>query len=258
MQSPPCGVFLVRTQRKTFRMRWGTLRVKLLLRISIINRPSLKINILALISIPQNLLDNLDSQLLRSVWRLHAGKHRSSGEAASVFVCDTKSGASNTQLDVARCLTLSLNHFKWNHDTLRALSSKKTVMRRAAVKRLKTLRHPSVLTFLAECDSPTSGWFSLLRICDYNWLQFCLQLNLWPHWANILERFWTEARRESITWLGEFSRWLLIEKFQSSWPPSHIKFKCSACKWPEEIRVCPYIRTFIKQKLEILHVFPLV
>ena len=29
-------------------------------------------------------------------------------------------------------------------------------MRRAAVKRLKTLRHPSVLTFLAECDSPTS------------------------------------------------------------------------------------------------------
>ena len=112
LQSPPCGVFLVRTQRKTFRMRWGTLRVKLLLRISIINRPSLKINILALISIPQNLLDNLDSQLLRSVWRLHAGKHRSSGEAASVFVCDTKSGASNTQLDVARCLTLSLNHFQ--------------------------------------------------------------------------------------------------------------------------------------------------
>ena len=38
----------------------------------------------------------------KSVWRLHAGKHRTSGEAASVFVCDTKSGASNTQLDVAR------------------------------------------------------------------------------------------------------------------------------------------------------------
>ena len=88
----------------------------------------MKINILGLISIPQKILDNVDSQLLRSVWRLHAGKHRSSGEAASVFVCDTKSGASNTQLDVAR----------------------------AAVKRLKTLRHPSVLTFLAECDSPTS------------------------------------------------------------------------------------------------------
>merc|ERR550517_1387113 len=29
-------------------------------------------------------------------------------------------------------------------------------MNRSAVKRLKTLRHPSVLTFLAECDSPTS------------------------------------------------------------------------------------------------------
>jgi len=64
----------------------------------------------------------------KSVWRLHAGKHRTSGEVASIFVCDTKSGASNTQLDVAR----------------------------SAVKRLKTLRHPSVLTFLAECDSPTS------------------------------------------------------------------------------------------------------
>merc|ERR550517_1249252 len=29
-------------------------------------------------------------------------------------------------------------------------------MNRSAVKRLKTLRHPSVLTFLAECDSPAS------------------------------------------------------------------------------------------------------
>ena len=43
---------------------------------------------------------------LRSVWRLHTGKHRTSGEAASIFVCDTKSGASNTQLDVARSYSL--------------------------------------------------------------------------------------------------------------------------------------------------------
>jgi len=64
----------------------------------------------------------------KSVWTLHTGKHRTSGEPASIFVCDSKSGASNTQLDVAR----------------------------SAVKRLKTLRHPSVLTFIAECDSPTS------------------------------------------------------------------------------------------------------
>jgi len=64
----------------------------------------------------------------KSVWTLHTGKHRTSGEPVSIFVCDSKSGASNTQLDVAR----------------------------SAVKRLKTLRHPSVLTFIAECDSPTS------------------------------------------------------------------------------------------------------
>ena len=64
----------------------------------------------------------------KSVWRLHHGKSRATQEQVSIFVCDTKGGASATQLDVAA----------------------------AAVKRLKTLRHPSVLTFLADCETPSS------------------------------------------------------------------------------------------------------
>lgn len=65
----------------------------------------------------------------KSVWKLHNGKQRGgSQDPVSIFVCDTKYGASSTQLDVAR----------------------------AAVKRLKTLRHPSVLTYLADCDSSSS------------------------------------------------------------------------------------------------------
>jgi len=61
----------------------------------------------------------------KTVWRLHRGKHRSSQDAVSIFSCDSKDGASATQLEVAR----------------------------AAVKRLKTLRHPSVLTFLHSVET---------------------------------------------------------------------------------------------------------
>ncbi|XP_017769232.1 PREDICTED: N-terminal kinase-like protein [Nicrophorus vespilloides] len=59
-----------------------------------------------------------------SVWTLHKGKKKGTNEEVSVFVFDIKSG-SETQLDVAK----------------------------AAVKRLKTLRHPSVLTYLDSLES---------------------------------------------------------------------------------------------------------
>jgi len=61
----------------------------------------------------------------KSVWALHNGKNRSTQEPVSVFVCDSKDGASSTQLDVAR----------------------------AAVKRLKTLKHPSVLTYIGSVET---------------------------------------------------------------------------------------------------------
>ena len=55
-------------------------------------------------------------------WYLFA---RATGEEVSVFTCDSKDGASQVQLDVAR----------------------------TAVKRLKTLKHPSVLTYLGSCET---------------------------------------------------------------------------------------------------------
>ena len=38
----------------------------------------------------------------KTVWSLHTGKHRTSGDPVSIFSCDTKDGASQTQLDIAR------------------------------------------------------------------------------------------------------------------------------------------------------------
>jgi len=61
----------------------------------------------------------------KSVWTLHNGKNRTTQESVSIFSCDAKDGASATQLDVAR----------------------------AAVKRLKTLRHPSVLTYVQSVET---------------------------------------------------------------------------------------------------------
>ncbi|XP_031353468.1 N-terminal kinase-like protein isoform X2 [Photinus pyralis] len=60
----------------------------------------------------------------KSVWTLHKGKKKGTSEDVSVFMYDIKSG-SETQLDIAK----------------------------AAVKRLKTLRHPSVLTYLDSLES---------------------------------------------------------------------------------------------------------
>ncbi len=38
----------------------------------------------------------------KTVWSLTTGKHRTSGDLVSIFSCDTKDGASQTQLDIAR------------------------------------------------------------------------------------------------------------------------------------------------------------
>nr|CAD7202147.1 unnamed protein product [Timema douglasi] len=59
-----------------------------------------------------------------SVWTLHKAKKKGASEEVSVFVFDVRNG-SDTQFDVAK----------------------------AAVKRLKTLRHPSILTYLDSLES---------------------------------------------------------------------------------------------------------
>ncbi|KAK9873941.1 hypothetical protein WA026_002294 [Henosepilachna vigintioctopunctata] len=60
----------------------------------------------------------------KSIWNLHKGKRKVGSEEVSIFVFDVKSG-SESQLDIAK----------------------------SAVKRLKTLRHPSILTFLDSYES---------------------------------------------------------------------------------------------------------
>ncbi|XP_071453911.1 N-terminal kinase-like protein isoform X2 [Hetaerina americana] len=59
-----------------------------------------------------------------SVWGLHKGKRKGTGEDVSVFVFDIRNG-NETQFDVAK----------------------------SAVKRLKSLRHPSILTYLDSLES---------------------------------------------------------------------------------------------------------
>lgn len=61
----------------------------------------------------------------KTVWTLYKGKHKTTGEEVSVFSCDTKTGASTTQLEVAK----------------------------GAIKRLKTLKHPSVLTYIDSIET---------------------------------------------------------------------------------------------------------
>lgn len=60
----------------------------------------------------------------RSIWSLHKGKRKVTNEEVSVFVYDIKSG-SEMKLEIAK----------------------------SAVKRLKTLRHPSVLQFLDSLET---------------------------------------------------------------------------------------------------------
>ncbi|VEN42679.1 unnamed protein product [Callosobruchus maculatus] len=60
----------------------------------------------------------------KSVWNLHKGRKKGSNEEVSVFVFDLKSNT-DADLDIAK----------------------------SAVKRLKTLRHPSVLTYIDSLES---------------------------------------------------------------------------------------------------------
>ncbi|XP_045584544.1 N-terminal kinase-like protein isoform X2 [Procambarus clarkii] len=60
----------------------------------------------------------------RTVWKLHRGKKRQNGEEVSVFICDIRDG-NTSYLDVAK----------------------------AAVKKLKTLRHPCILTYIDSLES---------------------------------------------------------------------------------------------------------
>ncbi|RZF47545.1 hypothetical protein LSTR_LSTR009081 [Laodelphax striatellus] len=67
---------------------------------------------------PYDVGEPLKDVYFESIWSLHKGKKKGSGEEVSVFVFDIKN-SSDTQFEVAK----------------------------AAVKRLKTLRHPSILTY---------------------------------------------------------------------------------------------------------------
>ena len=42
----------------------------------------------------------------KTVWTLHSGKHRTTGDLVAVFSCDVKDGASPTQLDIARYIPI--------------------------------------------------------------------------------------------------------------------------------------------------------
>nr|XP_022904502.1 N-terminal kinase-like protein isoform X1 [Onthophagus taurus] len=68
--------------------------------------------------------EQVDGIQEKSVWTLHKGKKKGTSEEVSVFVFDIKN-SSEVSLDIAK----------------------------AAVKRLKTLRHPSVLTYLDSFES---------------------------------------------------------------------------------------------------------
>ncbi|KAK7104395.1 N-terminal kinase-like protein [Littorina saxatilis] len=67
----------------------------------------------------------------KSLWTLHSGKKKGSGDAVSVFVFDVKS-ASESQVQTAK----------------------------GAVKRLKTLRHPNILTFLDAVETDKVIYFA--------------------------------------------------------------------------------------------------
>ncbi|ROT76596.1 N-terminal kinase-like protein [Penaeus vannamei] len=60
----------------------------------------------------------------RSVWKIHRGKKKQNGDEVSVFICEGRDGTT-AQLDIAK----------------------------AAVKRLKTLRHPCILTYIDSLEN---------------------------------------------------------------------------------------------------------
>lgn len=75
-------------------------------------------------SFPYELGEALSSEDNRSIWKLHRGKKKQNGEEVSIFICDSKDG-NTTHLEVAK----------------------------SAIKRLKTLRHPCILTYVDSLES---------------------------------------------------------------------------------------------------------
>lgn len=75
-------------------------------------------------SFPYELGEAVVSEDSRSIWKLHRGKKKQNGEEVSLFICDAKDG-NTTHLDVAK----------------------------GAIKRLKTLRHPCILTYVDSLES---------------------------------------------------------------------------------------------------------
>ncbi|XP_068200281.1 N-terminal kinase-like protein isoform X2 [Palaemon carinicauda] len=75
-------------------------------------------------SFPYELGESLTSEDNRSIWKHHRGKKKQNGEDVSIFICDSKDG-NTTHLEVAK----------------------------GAIKRLKTLRHPCILTYVDSLES---------------------------------------------------------------------------------------------------------
>jgi len=73
----------------------------------------------------------------KSVWHLYNAKHKTGGEEASVFTCDMKDGVTEIQIDIAR----------------------------SACKRLKTLKHPSILTYTASTETEKCVMVATERVC---------------------------------------------------------------------------------------------
>ncbi|KAI9559706.1 hypothetical protein GHT06_013711 [Daphnia sinensis] len=59
------------------------------------------------------------------LWKLHKGKKKGTGEPVSVFILDAKTNGSDTQIELAK----------------------------SALKRLKTLRHPNILTYVDSLET---------------------------------------------------------------------------------------------------------
>ncbi|XP_071533410.1 N-terminal kinase-like protein [Panulirus ornatus] len=75
-------------------------------------------------SFPYELGEEIRSGDSRSIWKLHRGKKKQNGEEVSLFICDVKDGNSS-YLDIAK----------------------------SAVKKLKTLRHPCILTYMDSLEN---------------------------------------------------------------------------------------------------------
>lgn len=104
-----------------------------------------------------DILDKASGPSGDNLWTLHKAKKKGSGEDVSVFIFDIK-GSTDVQLEVAR----------------------------AAVKRLKTLRHPSILTYIDSTETDKALYLATeyveplqihLAVCGYDGQQKDLYLS---------------------------------------------------------------------------------